>query len=281
MYKKLVILFLFIGALSVNAQVKTPVPSPSSKTELQVGLTDITIEYSRPSMRGRTIFGDLVPYGKTWRTGANANTKITFSDDVLIEGDSLKKGTYAIYTVPNAESWDVIFYNDATNWGTPKVWDEAKVAVKKSIKVTTFPEMNMETFTILIDDLADGKSGKLNFLWDDTIVTLKIEVPTDAIAQASIDKVMGGPTANDYFSAASYYRNAGKDLKQALVWITKATNLRKDAYWMMKEKSLIHAALGDTKNALMAAKASLEVAEKAGNADYIKMNKDNIAKWSK
>ncbi len=281
MYKKLVVMFLFIGALSVNAQVKSPAPSPSSKTELKVGLTDVTIEYSRPSMRGRTIFGDLVPYGKTWRTGANANTKITFSDDVLIQGDSLKKGTYAIYTVPNAESWDVIFYSDATNWGTPQVWDEGKVAVKKSVKVTIFPEMDMETFTILIDDLADGKSGKLNFLWDDTIITLKIEVPSDAIAQASIDKIMGGPTANDYFSAASYYRNGGKDLKQALVWITKATNLRKEAYWMMKEKSLIHEALGDTKNALVAAKASLEVAEKAGNADYVKMNKDNIAKWSK
>ncbi len=281
MYKKLVVMFLFVGALSVNAQVKSPAPSPSSKTELKVGLTDVTIEYSRPSMRGRTIFGDLVPYGKTWRTGANANTKITFSDDVLIQGDSLKKGTYAIYTVPNAESWDVIFYSDATNWGTPQVWDEGKVVLKTSAKVMNFPEMNMETFTILIDDLADGKSGKLNFLWDDTIVTLKIDVPSDAIAQASIDKVMGGPTANDYFSAASYYRKAGKDLKQALVWITKATDLRKEAYWMMKEKSLIHAALGDTKNALAAAKASLVMAEKAGNADYVKMNKDNIAKWSK
>lgn len=281
MYKKLLVMFLFVGALSINAQVKSPAPSPLSKTELKVGLTDVTIEYSRPSMRGRTIFGDLVPYGKTWRTGANANTKITFSHDVLIEGDSLKKGTYAIYTIPNADTWDVIFYNDATNWGTPQVWDESKVAVKKSVKVLNFPEMDMETFTILIDDLADGKSGKLNFLWDDTIVTLKIEVPSDAIAQASIDKVMGGPTANDYFSAASYYRNGGKDLKQALVWITKATDLRKEAYWMMKEKSLILAALGDTKNALVAAKASLEVAEKAGNADYVKMNKDNIAKWSK
>ena len=281
MYKKLLVMFLFVGALSINAQVKSPAPSPLSKTELKVGLTDVTIEYSRPSMRGRTIFGDLVPYGKTWRTGANANTKITFSHDVLIEGDSLKKGTYAIYTIPNADTWDVIFYNDATNWGTPQVWDESKVAVKKSVKVINFPEMDMETFTILIDDLADGKSGKLNFLWDDTIVTLKIEVPSDAIAQASIDKVMGGPTANDYFSAASYYRNGGKDLKQALVWITKATDLRKEAYWMMKEKSLILAALGDTKNALVAAKASLEVAEKAGNADYVKMNKDNIAKWSK
>jgi hypothetical protein len=98
-----------MGLIVTNAQVKTPAPSPHSKTEQKVGLTDITIDYSRPSMRGRTIFGDLVPFDKTWRTGANANTKITFSDDVSIDGKKLKKGTYAIYTIPNKESWDVIF----------------------------------------------------------------------------------------------------------------------------------------------------------------------------
>lgn len=281
MYKKLLIALLFIGSLSATAQIKTPQPSPSSKTEQAVGLTDITLEYSRPSMHGRTIFGDLVPYGKVWRTGANANTKITFSDDVTINGDSLKKGTYAIYTIPNKESWDVIFYSDASNWGTPRKWDDAKVAVKTTAKVTNFPDMNMETFTILIDDLADGKSGKLNFLWDDTIVNVTIGVPTDSKAQASIDKVMGGPTANDYFSAASYYRKAGKDLKQALTWINKATELRKDAYWMTREKSLILAAMGKKKEAIEAAKTSLEVAKKAGNADYVKMNEDSIAEWSK
>ncbi len=281
MYKKLLIALLFVGTLSANAQVKAPAPSPTSKTELKVGLTDVTLEYSRPSMRGRTIFGDLVPYGKTWRTGANANTKITFGDDVTIDGDSLKKGTYAIYTVPNAESWDVIFYSDATNWGTPRNWDESKVALKTSAKVLNFPDMNMETFTIVIDDLADGKSGTLNFLWDDTVVAVKIGVPSDAIAQASIDKVMSGPTANDYFAAASYYRKSGKDLDQALVWVTKATELRKGAYWMMREKSLILAAMGNKKGAIEAAKSSLATAEEAGNADYVKMNKESITEWSK
>ncbi len=281
MYKKLIIALLFIGTLSVTAQVKSPAPSPTSKTELKVGLTDVTLEYSRPSMRGRAIFGSLVPYGKTWRTGANANTKITFGDDVTIDGDSLKKGTYAIYTVPNAESWDVIFYSDATNWGTPRKWDESKVAVKATAKVINFPGMDMETFTILIDDLADGKSGKLNFLWDDTIVTVKIGVPSEAQALASIDKVMGGPTANDYFSAAGYYRKSGKDLNQALTWITKATELRKEAYWMMREKSLVLAAMDNKKGAIEAAKSSLATAKEAGNADYVKMNEDSITEWSK
>ena len=281
MYKKLLLVLLFVGALSANAQVKAPAPSPTSKTELKVGLTDVTLEYSRPSMRGRAIFGNLVPYGKTWRTGANANTKISFSDDVTINGDSIKKGTYAIYTIPNAASWDVIFYSDATNWGTPQKWDDNKVALKTTAKVHNFPNMNMETFTILIDNLADGKSGDLNFLWDDTIVSVKIGVPTDAIAQASIDKVMSGPTAGDYFSAASFYRKSGKDLKQALTWITKATKLNEDAYWMTREKSLILAAMGNKKGAIEAAKTSLAKAKEKGNADYVKMNTDAIAEWSK
>ena len=280
MINKLFILLLFVGTANY-AQVKTPQPSPFSKTEQKVGLTDVSLEYSRPSMRGRTIYGDLVPFDKVWRTGANANTKITFSDDITINGDSLKKGTYAIYTKPKADAWEVIFYSDASNWGTPQTWDENKVALKTTAKILNFPEMNMETFTILIDNLADGKTADLSFLWDDTIATVKLGVPTDAIAQASIDKIMNGPTANDYFSAASYYRKSGKNLKQALVWISKATELRKEAYWMMKEKSLILADSGNLKGAIEAAKASLEVATKAGNADYVKMNTDNIAKWSK
>ena len=176
MYKKLLLVLLFVGTLNVNAQVKAPAPSPTAKSEQKVGLTDITIEYSRPSMRGRTIFGGLVPYGKTWRTGANANTKITFSDDVTIAGDSLKKGTYAIYTIPNETSWDVIFYSDAKNWGTPQKWDDSKVALKTKAKVFNYPNMDMETFTILLDNLADGKSANLNFLWDDTIAIIKIDV---------------------------------------------------------------------------------------------------------
>jgi len=281
MYKKLLIMLLFIGALSATAQIKTPAPSPFSKAIQTVGLTEVTIEYSRPSMRGRTIFGDLVPHDKIWRTGANARTKISFSDDVIIEGDSLKKGTYAIFTKPNVESWDVYFYTDYKGGGTPQNWDDGKVALKTSAKVVNFPDMNMETFTIMMDDLADGKSGKLNFLWDDTIVSVKIDVPSDATSQASIDKVMGGPTANDYYGAASYYRKSGKDLNQALTWITKATELRKEAFWMTREKSLILAAMGNKKGAIEAAKTSLTVAKEAKNAAFIKMNTESIAEWSK
>ena len=279
MTKKLFIALLFIGVISVNAQIKTPAPSPFSKITQVVGLTDVTLEYSRPAMRGRTIFGNLVPFDKIWRTGANARTKITFSDDVTIDGDTLKKGTYAIFTKPTAESWEVYFYTDYAGGGAPQTLDESKVALKTTAKTESMP-MPIQSFTISFDDLTEN-SGVLGMLWENTYVGVKFNVPTDAIASKSIDAVMAGPSANDYFGAASFYRKSGKDLKQASTWITKATEMNKNAFWMMREKSLIHAAMGDKKGAIEAAKKSLEVAEKAGNADYVKMNKESIAEWSK
>ena len=279
MTKKLLIALLFVGVISANAQIKTPAPSPFSKVEQVVGLTDVTLEYSRPAMRGRTIFGNLVPFDKIWRTGANARTKITFSDDITIEGDSLKKGTYAIFTKPAADSWEVYFYTDYAGGGAPRNWDDSKVALKTTAKTESMP-MPVQSFTMSFDDLTEA-SGVIGMLWENTYVGVKFNVPTDAIASKSIESIMSGPSANDYNNAASYFRKNGKDLKQALIWSTKATELNKNAYWMMREKSLIHAALGDKKGAIEAAKKSMEVAEKAGNADYVKMNKESIANWSK
>ena len=244
-----------------------------------VGLTDVTLEYSRPAMRGRTIFGNLVPFDKIWRTGANARTKITFSDDITIEGDTLKKGSYAIFTKPAADSWEVYFYTDYEGGGAPRNWDDSKVALKTTAKTESMP-MPVQSFTMSFDDLTEA-SGVIGMLWENTYVGVKFNVPTDAIASKSIESVMSGPSANDYNNAASYYRKNGKDLKQALIWSTKATELNKSAFWMMREKSLIHAAMGDKKGAIEAAKKSMEVAEKAGNAAYVKMNQESISNWSK
>ncbi len=279
MTKKLLIALLFVGVISANAQIKTPAPSPFSKVEQVVGLTDVTLEYSRPAMRERTIFGNLVPFDKVWRTGANARTKITFSDDVTIAGDTLKKGTYAIFTKPAADSWEVYFYTDYAGGGAPRNWDDSKVALKTTAKTESMP-MPVQSFTMSFDDLNET-SGVIGMLWENTYVGVKFNVPTDAITSKSIESVMSGPSANDYNNAASYYRKNSKDLKQALIWSTKATELNKNAYWMMREKSLIHAAMGDKKGAIEAAKKSMEVAEKAGNADYVKMNKESIAEWLK
>ena len=280
MIKKLCMLFLVVGISStINAQIKTPQPSPFSKIEQVVGLTDVSLEYSRPAMRGRTIFGDLVPYGQVWRTGANANTKITFGDNVTIDGQELKKGTYAIYTIPNEKTWEVIFYSDANNWGTPQTWDDSKVAAKTTVEASVI-EANIESFTISIDDLTTG-SANLGIMWDNIYVGVKFEVPTDKIALKSIETAMAGPSKNDYFQAATYYQTEAKDLKQALVWIKKACEGDDPAFWYLRRMSLIQADMGDKTGAIATAKKSMASAEKAGNTDYVKMNKESIAEWSK
>ncbi|WP_425658910.1 DUF2911 domain-containing protein [Tenacibaculum ascidiaceicola] len=277
---KKILLSLFVVALStnINAQLKTPAPSPAAKLEQTVGLTDVSVEYSRPSMKGRTIFGDLVPYGKVWRTGANANTKVTFSDDVTIDGKTLKKGTYALYTKPGKDSWEVLFYSDANNWGTPKKWDDAKVAVSTTAKVEAMP-VKIETFTMSIDDLTND-SAVLGILWENAYVGVKFNTPTDKAVEKSIAQVMGGPSANDYFSSAVYYLQEGKDINKAKNWINKAVDMTKDQprFWYLRQQSLILAKAGDKKGAVKAAKASLAGAKEAGNADYVKMNKEFIAK---
>jgi hypothetical protein len=280
MLKKICILLVFVGAISTtNAQIRTPQPSPFSKVEQVVGLTNVTLEYSRPAMRGRTIFGDLVPYDQVWRTGANANTKITFSDNVIIDGQKLVKGSYAIYTIPNEKTWDIIFYSDSNNWGTPKEWEENKVVVKTTIEVTPI-DMKIESFTMTFDDLATG-SATLGILWENVYVGVQFEVPTDKITTESIEVRMAGPTSNDYFQAATYYHTEGKGLKQALEWMEKATEGDNPEFWYLRRMSLIQADMGDKTGAIKTAKQSLAAAEKAGNADYVKMNKESIAEWQK
>lgn len=277
MKRVLLVLLMFSGAL-MTAQIQTPAASPAGKIEQKVGLTDVSVEYSRPGMNGRTIFGDLVPYGQIWRTGANANTKITFSDDVKIDGKELKKGSYSIYTIPSEDSWQVIFYNTTDNWGVPQEWDESKVALKATAEVEKLP-FDVETFTILINNL-ENDSAVLEFIWEDQLAALPFSVPTDSKTMASIERVMNGPTANDYFAAGSYYHDAGKDIEKAYMWVSKATDMAgEQAFWMLRKKSLIEADMGKKQEAIATAKRSLASAQKANNADYVKMNKESIAEW--
>ena len=278
--KKLLLVFaVFAMTFSINAQIETPQPSPSAKVEQKVGLTDVSVEYSRPNMRGRTIFGDLVPYNKMWRTGANKNTMITFSDDVTVGGQTLKAGSYAIFVTPSEKSWEVYFYSDTENWGTPRNWDETKVAAKVTAEVYPMP-MKIETFTISIDDLASD-SAVLGMMWSDAYVGVKFEVPTDTTVSASIDKVMAGPGAEDYYAAARYYLEADKDINQAVKWIDMAIDMTKDQprFWWLRQQSLIHAKAGNKDKAIAAAKASMAGAKEAKNDDYVKMNMDSLKEW--
>lgn len=279
--KKIMLTAVFAFAtLAMQAQVKTPQASPSTKIEQVVGLTDVDIDYSRPSTKGRTVFGELVPYGKLWRTGANANTTITFSEDVTIDGKTLKKGKYALYTLPKADSWDVIFYADTDNWGLPENWDDAKVALRTTVKPETL-NRKVETFTIGVNNV-DNDSASLELSWEKTIVAVKFEVPTQKTAMKSIEKTLAGPSSSDFFSSAQYFYQSNGDLNKALTWVNKAVEMEKETpFWYLRLKSLIQAKKGDKVAAVETAKLSLAAAEKAKNMDYVKMNKDSIAEWSK
>ncbi len=282
--KKWIMIIAFIVAnFTIEAQVKTPQPSPKSVLTQTVGLTEVTLDYSRPGAKGRVIFGDLVPYGRVWRTGANANSTIAFSDDVVINGTTLKKGKYAVFTTPNTDSWEVVFYTTTDNWGTPENWDENKVAARVNVTPVALGN-TIETFTMGINNITN-ESATMDISWERTMVSVKFEVPTQKAALASINKVLAGPSAGDYFSAAQYYNQANLDANKALEYVNKAISMVQPGedvpYWHLRLKSLIQAKLGDKKGAIETAKLSLAGAEKEKNLDYVKMNNDSIKEWSK
>lgn len=277
------ILFLFAMILAnyfSEAQIKTPSPSPKSTLTQMVGLTEVEINYSRPSAKGRVIFGDLVPFGKLWRTGANENSTVSFSEDVIINGKTLAKGKYALFTIPKPDTWEVIFYSATDNWGTPENWDETKVTLRANAN-SEILERNVESLTIGINNL-DPNFGFLELSWEKTLVALKFEVPTQKAALANIEKALAGPTAGDYFSSAQYLFQSNVDVAKSLLYVNKALDMKQEKpFWYLRLKSLIQAKTGDKKGAIETAKLSLSAAELAKNQDYVKMNKDSIEEWSK
>ena len=280
MKKIILLVFAVTICYSANSQIKTPAASPSQKTIQTVGLTDVTLEYSRPNKKDRDIFGGLVPYDKLWRTGANKNTQITFSDAVEIGGAKLKAGTYAIFTKPGIVTWEVIFYSDASNWGTPtpEKWDASKVAVTVKAKSVEMP-MTIQSFTMMFSDVTND-SVELGIMWDKTYVPVAIKFGTDKAVSASIDQVMSGPGAGDYYSAAVFYLESGKDINKAKTWIDKAISMREEpAFWYHRQQSLIYAKSGDKKGAIKAAKTSLKLAKKEGNNDYVALNTESLKVW--
>lgn len=278
MKKLLLIAAMALCTLSTYAQINTPAPSPFAKMEQVVGLTEVSLEYSRPAMRGRTIFGNLVPYGKIWRTGANQRTKITFSTDFTVGGKELKAGTYAIFTKPQATEWEVYFYTDYAGGGAPREWDDSKVAAYVKVPVLKMP-MDIESFTMTFDNLkSDG--ANLGMLWENAYVAVPFGVPTDATVSAEIERVMAGPSAGDFYSAAVYLSDNGKDINKAKEYMDKAMSMiEKPRFWQLRQQSLILAKSGDKKGAIKAAQASLADAKASNNDDYIKLNTDSLKEW--
>ncbi|MBN8575916.1 MAG: DUF2911 domain-containing protein [Cytophagales bacterium] len=274
--KNILSIAFLILVWQAEAQVLTPQPSPAASTSTVVGLTDVKIDYYRPSLKGRKIFGEkdvMYPHGTIWRTGANAGTRITFSDDVKVEGIVVPKGEYLIFTWPGATEWTIALYKDLTIGGNTNAYDKSKEAANFKVKVEKLAAP-IETLTINIGDLtADSKSAKVQIAWENTSVKFKVEVDYDAKVMKSIEantKV----NPNNYFQAAVYYLETGKDIKQALEWINHAADANPNAFWILYQKARIQKAAGDKAGALATSKASWEGAKRDGNRDYQAMNEE-------
>ena len=268
-----------MSATSINAQqLKVPAPSPLQTVKQAFALSDITVEYSRPSAKGRVIFGDIVPFGKVWRTGANGATKITFGEDVKVEGNDVKAGTYAIYTVPNKDSWVIMLYKDLTLGGDVAEYKKENELLRFTVKPTTVSE-KVETFSI---DLADmtANSTKVELVWEKTRVAFKVVADIDTRIMKTIDNTIV-KDSRPYFQAASYYYENDKDLKQAAEWADKAIANNPKAYWIVLLKAKIQAKQKDTKGAVTTAEQVIVLATEDKNDDYVAMAKKIIAENKK
>lgn len=272
-------ILLTLCSLSIaQAQLKIPAASPAQTTKQSFALGDITLEYSRPAIKGRTVFGDLVPYDKVWRTGANSTSKITFSMDVKLEGKDVKAGTYGLLTIPGKNSWEVMLSKDLTlgaNVGNYKLENEV---VRVQVKPTKLAN-KVENFTINIADILSS-SATLEIMWDKVRVPVAITADIDQTITKNIDASMASEKPA-YFEAASYYYETNRDLKQALGWATKATELNPKAFWIMLLKARIELKLKENASAIASAEKTVALATEAKNADYVKMATDLIASAKK
>lgn len=273
----LIVALLSLVAEDVLAQLETPQPSPKGKIEQKVGVMNVSVFYSRPGMKGRKIFGGLVPYGQEWRTGANDPTTITFSDAVKLEGQDVAAGMYSLFTIPGEQEWTIII-NKNTTESLPRSKKDDVVSFKVKPSQSSTP---IETFTINISDIGIN-TANLELAWEKTAVKFRMEFDVDSKVMAAIKKSMENPNsgvANMYFQSASYYFTTNKDLKVALDWVSKSLEMNKNPYWVWRLKSQIQAALKDYKGAIASAEVSKARAMEAKNDQYVKFNEDSIAEW--
>ncbi|TXC77077.1 DUF2911 domain-containing protein [Luteibaculum oceani] len=269
---------LFVGLVASEAQeINRPQPSPKCEFTQEVGLSKVSVEYSRPSVRGREIFGGLVPFGEMWRTGANASTKIEFSDDVEFGGKKVPAGKYALYTIPNKDKWTIILHKNLTYWGTGGTqYKIEEDAARVDVGAGATKEL-VESFTIAIENLkVDG--ADLVLKWANTQVSVPLKVNTDEQMEKQIQAFMNPkPNYRPYYNAASYYHETGKNLSQALAWVDEALKINK-GFWISHLKAKIQLDLKDYKGAIETATISMEAAREANNSDYVALNEKLIAK---
>ena len=271
----LLLLGLSLG-IQLQAQIKRVALSPLQVLKQSIADTDVTITYSRPAMRDRKIFGGLVPYNEKWRTGANRNSVIEFSRDVMVGDSLLKAGSYAIITVPSEKQWEIMFYEDISSWEVPDPWDEELVAVSQRISSEKLSSQ-VQSMTFVIEDVT-YESCVLSLLWEETKVSIPIQILTEEQMMQDINKVLSGPAASDYYTAALYREGTGVDIEQALVWIDKAIELREpDSYWdyLLKSKILVNLRRYETAKEIT--QKGLEIANDYGYKYGIKLMKEQVA----
>jgi hypothetical protein len=265
-FKTLVLSIALVASTSVFAQIESPQPSPVAKLSQKVGLTDVEISYSRPGVKGRTIFGDLEKWDVLWRTGANATTKIKFSDDVKVNGMAVPAGEYTLFTIPGKEEWTVILNKDLTLWGTAG-YKESENVVKFQVKSTKLTDL-VETLTIDFTNFTSN-TAQLYLKWENTMIAFQIETNVaDKIEKQIKTTLIDGPSAGSYAAAAGYYLENDKDLNQALTWMNKAVEKRPEAFWYVYKQAQILAKMGKTKEAIAAAEKSMQMAKDSKDGDY-------------
>jgi len=267
--------FTALSTTALNAQqLKVPAPSPVQTIKQAFALSDITIDYSRPSAKNRVVYGDVVPFGKIWRTGANGPTKITFGEDVKIEGNALVAGTYALYTIPGKDSWEVMFYKDLNLGGNVADYKAENEALRFKVKPKTLND-KVETFSIDIADIT-ASSANIDLNWEKTRVSMNVVADIDT-------KIMKGIETNvvadsrPYFQAASYYYDNNKDLVKASEWIDKAIAQNPKGFWMVMLKAKIQAKQNDKKGSTESAQKVITLATEAKNDDYVAQAQKLIA----
>ncbi len=270
--KKIIVFVIAMGcfALISTAQVKMPVLSPTQTIKQDFGIGTIELNYSRPAARGRKIFGNLVPYNNLWRTGANAATKIIFSDPVLIDGKKIDSGTYVMYTIPGIDNWEIILNKGLKNWGTDG-YKETEDVIRFKLEPNKIKN-KLESFTM---DFSDVKPENcfLNIKWDNTSVSIPIVANFKDKVKGQIETALN-TEKKPYWQAAQFYNEYDKNLPVALEYVTKAIETNKEAYWIWIYKAKIQKEMGNMAGAMESSKKSMAFAEAAKNIDYIKMNKD-------
>ena len=259
--------------LTADAQLKTPAPSPSQTVKQDFGLSSVELSYSRPGMKGRKIYGDLVPFGKVWRTGANQATTLTFGEDVMINGKKVPAGKYGLLTIPDKNNWTLII-SKQTDVTSPAAYKQEMDVVRVDAKPMK-TDQNVETFTMQFANIKPA-SVDLQILWENTAVALPISAEVESKVMKQIDQLMNKDN-KPYFGAAMYYMDNGKDLNQALAWFDKAVELNPTAFWIHHQRANALAKLGKKEEARTAANKSMQLAKEAKNDDYVKLNEKLLA----